>query len=274
MLSWIALLALLAALFAVEDLRAADRGTLRIGGTGGALGAMRELAAAFETQHPGVTVIIVQRLGTKGGMNAVLKGALDIGLAGRHLGQQEFGRGLREVGYAKSPFVFVAQGSAARAGMTLATIAAIYRDDLRSWPDGTPLRLILRPPDDGDMLLLKAISPALNDAVSRAEARPGMLVAKDDQENCDLLEKVPGAFGAATLTQLVAERRTLAVLPLDGIAPDLDAMAAGRYPYAKSFVMVTVREPAPLAAEFIRFVTSPGGAAILARNGSLPAGAP
>jgi len=246
--------------------------TIKIGGTGGAIGSMKELALAYQKKHPETTVKIIPHLGTRGGIKAVFDGALDIGLAGRKLSQQELAQGLQEFEYARSPFVFVtAKGRAM--DLTLDTVAKLYRGDTRKWPDGTPIRIIMRPEGDVDIIMLKAMSPEIRDAVVRAESREGMLIAMDDQENCDMIEKIKGAFGTSTLTQIIAEKRALTALPFNGVTPDIKAMVAGRYPYYKSFHLFIGPKSSPLSQAFIEFVKSPEGKRILARTGNHVTGA-
>lgn len=258
------------ALYPAAGNSAADdlKGTIKIGGTGGAIGSMKELAAAFQKKHPGVTVSIIPHLGTRGGINGVLKGAIDIGLAGRHTSPQELAQGLQEVEYARSPFVFATRSGAEWRDLNLGVIAGIYRGDIRKWPDGTAIRLILRPEGDVDTLILKALSSTMKDAVVQAESREGMMLAIDDQENCDMLEKIKGAFGTSTLTQIISEKRSIAMLPLNGVTPGIKAMVAGSYPYYKPFYMVTGGKSSPLSKEFIEFVKSPAGSKILRLTGN------
>jgi phosphate transport system substrate-binding protein len=264
------LLVLSVALPAAEGGRAAAGAgaTLKIGGTGGALGTMKELAAAFEKHHPGIEVKIIPHLGTRGGINAVRKGAIDIGLAGRRLLPDEIAQGLKGVEYARSPFVFVS--SHRHPGMNLSPelVARIYRGELKQWPDGVPIRPVLRPEGDVDSIMLKQMSPAISDALIRAASRDGMVMATDDQQNCDLLEKINGSFGTSTLAQLVSEKRALAMLPLNGVAPSLATMGDGSYPLFKPYVMVTGPRTSPPARMFMNFVASPAGKRILARNGN------
>jgi phosphate transport system substrate-binding protein len=251
-----------------ESTSAAEVVTLRIGGTGGAIGAMKELAAAFQKKHPGTTVDVIPHLGTRGGISGLLKGAIDIGLAGRHLNPQELAQGLRGVEYAQSPFVFVTRSKNQRLDLSHNLIAGIYRGEIKNWPDGTPIRPVLRPEGDVDILMLKEISPEIRDAVSRAQSREGMTFARDDQQNCDLLEKVRGSFGTSTLTQIVSEKRSLTLLPLNGVAPSISTMAAGRYPHYKPFVMVTGPRSSSQARKFIKFVKSAEGEKILEQTGN------
>lgn len=255
-----------------DCLLAAEVVTLKIGGTGGALGAMKELAAAYQKKQPGISVDVIPHLGTRGGISGVLKGAIDIGLAGRHLTPQEVAQGLQGVEYARSPFVFVTRSRNQWFDLTPDLIAAIYRGEIGKWPDGTPIRPVLRPEGDVDILMLREMSPAIRAAVDRAQSREGMTLARDDHQNCDLLEKVQGSFGTATLTQIVAEKRSLAILPLKGVEPSLTTMATGRYPHYRSFLLVTGPKVSPRAKKFIEFITSTEGGKILARNGNLVPG--
>ena len=55
--------------------------TLTFSGTGGALGMMNILGAAFAEANPGVTVDVLPSLGSGGGIKAVLAGAIDLGLS-------------------------------------------------------------------------------------------------------------------------------------------------------------------------------------------------
>lgn len=57
--------------------------------------------------------------------------------------------------------------------LTLDQIVRIYSGELNKWPDGKPIRLILRPEGDVDTMMLKGISPDLRDAGGKAQSREG-----------------------------------------------------------------------------------------------------
>ncbi len=52
--------------------------TLKIGGTGAALGTMRILADAFTRKNPDISVEVPGSLDSSGGIKAVIAGALDV----------------------------------------------------------------------------------------------------------------------------------------------------------------------------------------------------
>lgn len=244
----------------------ASADTIRISGTGGALETMRFIGEAFRKSHPDVQIVISPSMGSSGAVRAVLAGALDIGLCARPLKDQERAAGAVETRYARTPFVFGVNKSVERTGITLAGAVAIYWGRRDRWEDGSRIRLVLRPPEDSDLMILKAMAPEMNAAVENAMHRDGMLVAMTDQEAADAIEKVPGAFGGTTLSLVVSEKRAIGVLALNGIVPSVQTLADGTYPHAKTFHMVTRKNPDPAVLRFIEFVRSPASADILAKN--------
>jgi phosphate transport system substrate-binding protein len=244
--------------------------TIVIGGTGCALGGIREVAGAFQKHHPGAVIKFIPSLGSGGGIKALLAGSLDLALSARPLTDQEKAEGADASAYATSPFVFAIAKSAKAYPVTLKQVASIYAGELLAWPDGTPIRLVLRPESDTDTVLLKKMSPDMESAVRKALSREGMLVAITDQENADILSKVKGAFGGMALAQIVSEKRLLQPLQLDNVSPGLAALEKGAYPFSKTFYAVFARgRNNPAARQFLAFLFSPEGRAILARTGHL-----
>jgi phosphate transport system substrate-binding protein len=98
-----------------------------------------------------------------------------------------------------------------------------------------------------------------------------MIVGMTDQEAADLIQKIPGAFGATTLSLVISEKRPVHVLALDGIVPSVRTIADGSYPYSKTLYFVTRKNPPLEIRRFIEFVRSQAGAAILMKNGQMAA---
>ena len=254
------------AVLLVSGPRSAVAETIRISGAGGAIGTIRILGEAFRKTNPGIRVEILPSMGSSGAVKAVLAGRLDIGLSVRTLSGEERAQGVVETGYARTPFVFGVNNTLEMTGLTLEDVAGIYGGK-RDWENGKRIRLVLRPPEDSDIAVLKSMSPAMSAAVDIALRRKGMIVATTGHDAADAIESVPGAFGATTLSLLLSEKRALRILSLDGITPSVRTMADGSYPYSKTFFMVTKNNPPASVRRFIDFVRSPAGAAILAKNG-------
>jgi phosphate transport system substrate-binding protein len=249
---------------------AADyQGTLKIGGTGAAIAAITMVGAAFHQEHPGVRFVFPPSLGSSGGIKAVIAGALDVGLNSRALTEAERRHGLVVAEYARTPLLLVTSYRGAGVHFTLKQIASLYNGEIQSYPDGTPLRIIMRPDVEIDIHLVRSLSPEIDAAIQRAQSREGMAVAVTDRDNAEMLAKTRGALGWMTMAQLISENLDLIPLPLDNIAPNQANFASGKYPLFRTFSVVTAAQPTPLTKAFLEFLTSAGGWAILFRNGHL-----
>ena len=246
--------------------------TIRLGGTGGALGGMKLLAEEFKKSHPGDTIIVLSSMGSSGGIKALLSGALDIGLSSRPLTDAEQGRGLIGREYARTPLVIAVAKKNGASGFSLQQVTDIYAGKTRTWPDGTPLRLVIRPAAEFDTTLLKSMSSDMNRAVQDALSRKGMIMAVTDQDSADAIEKIPGALGTTTLAQIISEKRALKKLSLNGVDPGPKTIADGTYPFFKTFHLITGSNPSPLARQFIKFILSARGREILTGSGHWVAG--
>lgn len=242
---------------------------IKIGGTGTGLGTMKLMAQEFNKSRPGAQLMVTPSLGSTGAIKAVLAGAIDIGISARPVSAPEQGQGASAQAYARTPFVIATGAKNPGADLTLSQLVQIYLGKTTRWPDGSLIRLVMRPDADADTVTMRAFSAAMNSAISLALARPGLRMADTDQDNADALEHLAGSLGTTTLTQILTEGRALKALDLDGVTPTLPSLAAGRYPYFKTLYLVTGRSPSPLAKDFVAFVHSPAGQAVLARSGNL-----
>jgi phosphate transport system substrate-binding protein len=250
--------------------RATDyQGTIKIGGTGGAYAVMTQVTTAFQKKYPKVRFYFPASLGSTGGIKAVVAGALDLGLSARPLTEEELRQGAVAVEYGRTPIMLVTSYKGPGINFTLREIASLYLGEIRAYPDGAPIRLVLRPMLDSDTSFLLSLSPEIAAAVRQAHAREGMILAVTDQDNADTLEKIRGAIGWMTLAQLISEKRALTPLTIDGIMPGLETLASGAYPYSKPSFVVAGANPTPLVKSFIEFLTSRESREILLKNGIL-----
>lgn len=253
--------------------RADDSATvLQIGGTGSALGGMRLLVARFGDLHADLHMEVLPSLGSGGGIKALQAGKIGLALSARPLKDDERDQGLRAMEYCRTPIVFGTRHDNAADNITLDQVAAAYAGEEFAWPDGTPVRLVMRPATETDTKLVRSLSPALDRAVESALKGEDHYVAIDDQDNADALEQIPGSLGLITIAQIVAERRAIKALALDGAVGSTEALRAGQYTHAKSLFLIVGPHSSPALDAFVAFVGSPEGQAILSVNGCLTVG--
>jgi phosphate transport system substrate-binding protein len=267
MIGWTAMMMIIIIMVAPFPGYPAD--SIRIGGSGAGLATVRLLAQAYEQGHPGVHIEILPSLGSSGGIKAVLQGAIDIAVSSRPLKQDETARGANNVEYARTPLVFVSPANTGKTDLTTAELEGIYSGEVQRWPDGSRLRLVMRPASESMTGDLRRISQKMDGAVTAALEREGMIVAVTDQDNAEILEKTRGSFGAITLTQVVAEGIKLQVFSYNGIIPSAGTLMDGSYPLSRSLFLVTGPEVKRPAQEFIQFIRSGPARNILRQNGNI-----
>jgi phosphate transport system substrate-binding protein len=246
---------------------AAEAPTIKIGGTGAGLGAMKLLAESFKQSHPQVRVIIVPGLGSGGGRRALLEGAIDIAVTSKAGTDAEKLEGAAAMLLGRTPFVFATSKKNATSGFTTRELVDIWNGKTTTWADGSRLRLVLRPESDSDTEVLKRISPAMEQAVKNALSREGMKIAMTDGESADAIEAIRGALGTSTLGLIMSEKRSLKTLSLGGVAASSKTIADGSYPYLKSLYVLTGNKPSGATEEFTAFVRSKAGQQILTQTG-------
>ncbi|WP_316978829.1 PstS family phosphate ABC transporter substrate-binding protein [Shumkonia mesophila] len=243
--------------------------TVRVGGTGIGLELSRLIGQALHAADPGVATVVLPSIGTPGGIKALAAGAIDVAIAARPLKVAEKVTGIREAACMTTALVFATSRKTAP-GLTLEALPGIYADPTPRWPDGQPLKVILRSPAGSENDYLVQRVPALEGALAAAFRRPGIPVGATDQENAALATSIAGSFAIATLLQIRTERLALTALALDGVEPAPETLADGRYPMPLRVCFLLPGSATAGAAQFIAFTQPPAGQEILRRHGSEP----
>lgn len=262
------ILAMAAVVFGSAALPAAAAETLRIGGTGAATVLMQRLGAAFEATGTDIKVEVIPGLGSSGAIAATMDGVLDIAVSARPLKQAE--TGLTETVAARTPFGLVSSNPKP-GNIAGKDVAAFYASATSKWPDGSAVRVILRPKSESDTALLGATFPGMTDAIEQVRNRIDVPMAATDQDNLRMAAAIKGSLVGTSLAQLVTEHHHLQFLTIDGAEPTLENLESGEYPYFKPFRFVFPDNPAPLVERFMAFVASDEGKSLLREAACLPA---
>jgi phosphate transport system substrate-binding protein len=242
---------------------------VRIGGTGIALAAMQTIGERVRTVHPELRTTVFASLGSVGGIKGVIEGELDIALSGRDLKPEERAKGVSEAACMTTALIF-ATSRRESSGITRAQLPGLYSDPAPRWPDGTPLKVILRPRSGSEYPYLIKVFPEMEAPLAAAAKRPGMPVGVTDQENAELAQRTAGSLAIVTLLQLHTEELKLFPVSFDGVAPTADTIASGAYKLPLRVCLLRGANPTPDTERFIAFVRSPEGGALLREFGAHP----
>ena len=248
---------------------AAAREPLRIGGAGAATGVIRLLTNDFTRIDGRTAVQIPADLGSAGGIQAVIAGALDLAVTARPVTAEEAKAGVKDVLWAQTPLAFVSSYPH-HLGLKSSAAAQLFASPRATWPDGGPVRLIMRPPNEMDLGAALAGLPGMEAALAAARRRADIPVAATAQDNADLAQKMEGSLTVMGLSQIITERPKLRILPLDGVRPSLDAMGDGSYRLAQTFHLVLPPNPNQPAKRFLVFLSTAKAKRILQEGGAAP----
>ena len=233
---------------------------ITVGGTGAATAFLRGIGSAF-TARTGIDVEVLPSIGGSGALRALGDGVLDLAVSARPLNAEEKARGLGVAHSLRTPFVFAtSQPNPQR--MSLAELLQAFDTGTKVWPDGEPIRVILRPKQESATIVMEETFPGLGAAMAAARRRPDVPVAATDQDNATLAESTPGSLVGITHLQAVTERRKLNFVTLDGHTPTLENFDQGLYPYAITISFVTPARQNPAVDRFLEFVRSHEGEAL------------
>ena len=249
----------------------ASADTLRVGGTGTALGSMRILAEAYEAQHPDMSIEVLPSLGSSGGIKAVIPEAIDLCLSARPLKDAEQAAGAQARVFARSPLVFATSLDNPADAITTQAIEAAFSGRILRWATGAPIRLVMRPVEEANTKILRGLSDGMALAVEQAFERPDLISATSDQDNADALERLSGSLGFIALGQIRTEKRRLKILALDDTAPE-GVFAKGREnTLLKTIYVVSKQTLSPQTAQFRDFIYSDQAHDILLAHDFTPA---
>lgn len=242
---------------------------VRINGAGSSLDLMKALFPAGVPSRPNVRIEMSPPLGTAGSLRALKAGAIDLAVVGRPLQPPESTWGAVAVRYGRSPLLVVGHKQLQQTGVTTAELEDLHLGRRVRWPDGSPVRVVLRPETETNTRILNGLSPGMERATATARARSWAQIAVTDPESNEMVAATPGAIGMATLTSVLVEGRSLQILSLNGLAGTVENLALGRYPLAKDIIFVTSASPSPAVRAIMEYAFSADGRTRAAEAGVL-----
>lgn len=242
---------------------------IKIGGSGTGLGTLKLLGETFEKSHPGIKIQVFPSLGSTGGIEALSKGGLDIASSARPLKPEERTGGMVAIEYVKTPFVFVAHKDVRKDGLTTQELEDIFQGKTMNWPDGSRVRLVLRPETDTATKIVKSISPAMEQAMAVARSNKSKILAITDQDCTKYVANARGTLGTSTLTQIITEKSPLKSLDFNGVRPSIKSLSDGTYRLSTTLHLITNSQPRPAVRQFLDFVFSNEGLKIMTKSGNL-----
>jgi len=230
----------------------------------------RLLARIFMQTHPEVKIQL-RTVGSTNGVALAAAGAIQIGLVSRPLRDSEEGRGLTLLPYARTAVVIGADPDTPETTLTAADLLSFYRGTKLSWKSGREVTFLTREEGDSSVTSLKQAMPGFAEAYAAGANTSHWTILYSEPTMHEALLTFPFALGLSDLGTTTLERLPIKVLSIDGIAPTIENITTGRYPFVKTLGFVWREGALPASARaFVKFVQSDDATGLLRANGYLP----
>ena len=223
------------------------------------------LGEAFQSDS-GITVTY-NATGSGAGIQAVLEGRCDIGLASRDLKDEEKAKGLEGAVLAYDGIAIIVNPENPVNDLDLETIAKIYTGEIKNWKEigGNDAEIVLigREAGSGTREGFESITDTKDKCAYRQELPSTGDVITTVASN-------PNAIGYASLASV---KDTVKALKIDGVTASEETIKNGTYVVQRPFVLVTKTDVtlSESAQSFFNFITSEAAQGIIIEAGVVPA---
>jgi len=241
-----------------------------VGGSGGMLEEMQDLARAYMAKHPGDKVeVLPDPMSTTGGLEGLKSGRLGIGLVTRAPKGEEkavvvyrvMGRATVGIGVHKSLAVN---------DLSEAQLCDVFSGRIKSWKEvgGSEgkITVIARKSDDNNELTLRSKIPCFKDL----KLAPDAIMLVRGNELMDAVDRRPGTIGIVSSGSVLSARQNIKLLAIGGVAPSPDNVQSGKYKFYNERGVITLGAPQGAAKRLLDFSATAEGQKILAGHGMIP----
>jgi phosphate transport system substrate-binding protein len=219
-------------------------------------------AEVFMEKRPGLG-IDVQGGGSSAGIQACKSGACQIGMSSRELKGDE--KDLFEIVIARDGLAIVVHPSNPVRGMKIADVKQIFSGDLTGWkplggPD-RPITVVTREEGSGTRGAFQEL------VMGKTRIFRGAITEDSNGTVREIVAHDPAAIGFISLGLVNDQVRAL---DLDGAVANEENIRNGSYRLVRPFLFVSRGEPTGPSKEFVDFVLSPEGQALVKKEGLLP----
>jgi len=228
---------------------------LNVSGSTTILPIAEEAADAFQTAHPG-TSVLVSGLGSSAGIEAVRAGTAEIGTSSRDLKPEEKNLGLVDFPIAYDGIAVIVNPANSVKNLTIAQLQLVFSGKYTTWKqvggEDRPIELVNRDESSGTREAFQKL------VMGKALFDPAATVLPGTGQVRDVVARSEGAVGYISLGFVKARFSSLPVkaLAVNDITPSEKTVADQSYPVGRVLHFFTKGRPTGLTKEFVDFVLS------------------
>ncbi len=232
------------------------------------------VVAAFQAKHPKASVVS-EPGGSTAGLVALKRGAIDVATLARDVTPDEDDVRLRDFLVARDGVAIIVHASNPLENLSRHEVSQICSGELRSWKAagaGAPAAELEKL---GEIVLIDRAKSSrtrksmLDLVLGGDDAMHGAKEVASGDEMLAAVRGDPRAIGYASLRSFTKNPAGVKALRIEDVPMNQATMLTGRYPLTRSFYLALYGQPPKLAEQFVTFVLSPEGQALLEEDGLL-----
>lgn len=239
-------------------------------------------AETYQELHPDVRITVTGG-GSGTGIASLINGTVDIANASRRMKPEEQeaakANGITPVEHiiAGDAIAVVVHPSNPVDRLTLQQISDIFSGRITNWSqvggEGRPIVLLSRESNSGTHVYFLEQVVRLGSRNATTLFSPDTLLMPSSEGISAEVRQNPNAIGYDGLGYITPDQKTIAVAASpDGpyVEPSVETVNQGTYPIARDLYMYTAGEPVGIIAEYLDWICSPEGQAIVGELGFVP----
>ncbi|HVF18087.1 MAG TPA: PstS family phosphate ABC transporter substrate-binding protein [Steroidobacteraceae bacterium] len=264
-----------------ETTRSPNRVTLLVAGSETLRPLMSSCAEAFVSRQRKVEVI-VRGGGSATGIAALLAGQIDVALSSRELTDAEI-QHARSIGFqlkvkpiAREAIAIIAHRDVTLDQLQVDQLAALLDGSVANWSvlgvPGEPVTIVGRSAGSGTASVIE------ERVLKGRRLAPSARLLDTHEGVIETVAATPGALGYADARMAQANPTGLRIIALSiesavaASLPELDAIAAGRYPLARKLFVISSASPAPALDSFLTYCNGDAAESLIEAAGFIPVG--
>jgi phosphate transport system substrate-binding protein len=247
---------------------AQPRQTIRISGSGTCLPLVKLIAQAFQEKNPNIEVKFLPSGHSKAGISGVDQGILEIGAVSRRLKPTEKVLGVNYYCLSNDGLAIGTSKGLDIKGITSEAVRKIYSGEITNWQElgGPDAEIVVldRNEDESAKIILRQYVLGKNLKIT-----PQAINLYFESDMINAVEETSYAIGYFSLGYALSENLDINLLELDGVAPTVENILAGKYRMVRPLGIVTKKE-GEAVRKFVEFALSSEAKETMKENGFAP----
>lgn len=239
-------------------------------------------AEAYGERHPEVRIAVTGG-GTGTGIAALINGTVDMANASRAIKEEERAQaqanGIEPVEHivAGDAIAIVVHPSNPVQRLTIPQLSDIFSGKITNWREvggeDRPIVLLSRESNSGTHVFFLEEVVRRGDPKDKTLFSPDTLLMPSSEGISAEVRQNPNAIGYDGLGYVTPDQKVVSVAPTEGepyVFPTLETVRDGSYPIARPLFIYTIGEPQGAVREYLSWILSPEGQAIVQELGFVP----